>query len=106
MTFEYEKTLRTLLHPDVWPHAGRPSFVTLLMEKGVPTSGVALDKAVGLRLIFREPSPIRCFSNHFLFYLYSTVADSAYRSWSQLAADAPALLPPERFHFEVLNLGS
>src|SRR5579862_4596497 len=23
MTFEYEKTLRTLLHPDFWPHAGR-----------------------------------------------------------------------------------
>jgi len=66
---------------------------------------VAIERAVGLRLIFREPSPIRCFSNQFLFYLYSTVANSAYQSWSQLAAEAPALLPPERFHFEVLDIG-
>src|SRR3569832_912024 len=40
ITFECEDTLRKLLHPDVWPHASRASFVTLLMEKGVPTQGV------------------------------------------------------------------
>src|SRR6267143_1854639 len=33
ITFECEDTLRQLLHPDVWPHASRASFVTLLMEK-------------------------------------------------------------------------
>src|SRR5579883_1528268 len=32
ITFEYEDTLRKLLHPDVWPHASRASFVSLLME--------------------------------------------------------------------------
>jgi len=106
ITFESEGALRALLHPDVWPHASRASFVTLLRDKAVPTPGVALEKAVGLRLMFREPSPIRCFSSQFLFYLYSIVADTAYQSWSQLTPEAPALLPPERFNFDVYNLGS
>ena len=79
ITFEHEGALRKLLHPDVWPHASRASFVTLLREKGVPaTSTVALEKAVGLRLTFRQPPPIDCFSSQFLFYLNSTVADSAF----------------------------
>ncbi len=42
ITFECEETLRKLLHPDVWPHASRASFVTLLMDKHVPTHGAAL----------------------------------------------------------------
>jgi hypothetical protein len=104
ITFESRETLRQLLHPDVWPHAGRASFVTLLMEKRVPTPGVALERAVGLRLTFRQPPPIDCCSNQFLFYLNSSVADSAYQTWSHLVAQAPALFPPERFHFEVLSL--
>lgn len=104
ITFELEETLRNLLHPDVWPHAGRASFVKLLMEKDVPTQGVALDRAVGLRLTFRQPPPIDCFSNQFLFFLNSTVASSAYRTWWALGPDSSALLPPERFHFEVLDL--
>ena len=104
ITFECEETLRKLLHPDVWPHASRASFVTLLMEKGVPTQGVALERAVGLRLTFRQPPPIDCFSNQFLFYLNSTVANTAYQTWSQLVPQSPSLFPPERFHFEVLNL--
>jgi hypothetical protein len=104
-TFENENTLRQLLHPDVWPHANRASFVTLLVDKGIPTHGVALEKAVGLRLMFREPSPIRCLSNQFLFYLNSIVAETAYQSWSQLVPDVPALLPPERFHFDILDIG-
>ena len=85
ITFESEGTLRTLLHPDVWPHASRASFVELLREKGVPTGGVALDRAVGLRLTFRQPPPIDCFSSQFLFYLNSPVADTAYQTWSHLA---------------------
>jgi hypothetical protein len=104
ITFESQETLRKLLHPDVWPHASRASFVTLLMEKHVPTRGVALDRAVGLRLTFRQPPPIDCFSNQFLFYLNSTMASNAYETWSHLAPVEPALLPPERFHFEVLDL--
>jgi hypothetical protein len=104
ITFESEATLRTLLHPDVWPHAGRASFVALLMDKRVPTRGVALERAVGLRLTFRQPPPIDCFSNQFLFYLNSTVADSAYQTWSHLIPQAPVMFPPERFHFEVLNM--
>jgi hypothetical protein len=106
ITFECEDTLRKLLHPDVWPHASRASFVTLLVEKAVPTYGVALEKAVGLRLTFRQPPPINCFSNQFLFYLNSTVADTAYQTWSHLIPQAPTLFPPHRFHFEVLNIGN
>jgi len=100
-TFENENTLRQLLHPDVWPHASRASFVTLLADKHVPTRGVELERAVGLRLTFRQPPPIDCFSNQFLFYLNSRVADTAYQTWSHLVPEAEALLPPERFHFEV-----
>jgi hypothetical protein len=106
ITFESEGTLRTLLHPDVWPHASRASFVTLLMEKAVPTQGVGLEKAVGLRLTFRQPPPIDCFSSQFLFYLNTTVAGSAYQTWSHLIPQAPALFPPDRFHFEVLDIGN
>ncbi|PWU03846.1 MAG: hypothetical protein C5B51_18150 [Terriglobia bacterium] len=104
ITFETEDVLRHLLHPDVWPHASRASFVTLLRDKHIRTDGVQLERAVGLRLTFRQPPPIDCFSNQFLLYLNSTMADSAYRTWSQLIPVAPGLLPPERFHFEVVNL--
>src|ERR1035437_3312176 len=83
ITFESEGVLRRLLHPDVWPHASRASFVELLREKDVPTGGVALEKAVGLRLTFRQPPPIDCFSSQFLFYLNATVAGTAYHAWSQ-----------------------
>lgn len=105
ITFESEDTLRQFLHPDVWPHASRASFVNLLMEKEVPTHGVALERAVGLRLTFRQPPPIDCFSNQFLIYLNSTVAGTAYETWSHLIPGATSLLPPNRFHFEVLDLG-
>lgn len=104
ITFECEDVLRNLLHPDVWPHASRSSFVSLLRDKDVPTAGVALERAVGLRLTFRQPPPIDCFSNQFLLYLNSPVADTAYQTWSHLVPDAIVLFPPERFHFEVLNL--
>jgi hypothetical protein len=106
ITFECEDTLRHLLHPDVWPHASRASFVTLLRDKDVPTPGVEIEKAVGLRLTFRQPPPIDCFSNQFLFYLNSTVADSAYQTWSHLIPIEAALFPPERFHFDVVNIGN
>ena len=36
------------------------------MDKDVPTQGVAPERAVGLRLTFRQPPPIDCFSNQFL----------------------------------------
>ena len=103
-TFENVDTLRQFLHPDVWPHASRASFVTLLEDKGVPAGGVALERAVGLRLTFRQPPPIDCFSNQFLFYLDSAVANSAYSTWSHLSPHALALFPPDRFHFDVLDV--
>lgn len=106
MTFDFDSTLRALLHPDVWPHASRSSFVTLLQEKHVETGGIAVEKAVGLRLTFRQPPPIDCFSNHFLIFLNSPVADSAYQTWSHLGPNGAALLPPDRFHFEVVKLAS
>src|SRR5271157_3249615 len=103
ITFGTRLELRNLLRPDVWPHAGRSSFVTLLGDKHVDTHGVDIERAVGMRLTFRQPPPIGCFSNQFLFYLSSTVAGSAYDAWSRLARRAPSLLPPDRFHFEVLE---
>ena len=106
ITFESEDVLRQLLHPDVWPHASRASFVTLLQNKHVPTQGVTIERAVGLRLTFRQPPPIDCFSNQFLLYLNSSVADTAYQTWSHLGPDGLMLLPPERFHFEVVDISN
>jgi hypothetical protein len=103
ITFETEATLRNLLHPDVWPHASRSSFVTLLVDKDVHAP-VSLENAVGMRLTFRQPPPIDCFSNQFLFYLNPTVTSTAYQTWAHISDNAPTLLPPERFHFEILDL--
>jgi len=104
ITFENVQALRQLLRPDVWPHAGRASFVTLLEDKHVDPRGVALERAVGLRLTFRQPPPIDCISNQFLFFLDSPVATSAYQTWSRLSPHTSALLPPERFHFDVVDV--
>jgi len=106
ITFESRAALRNLLRPDIWPHAGRSSFVTLLADKSVPTDGVVLENAVGLRLTFRQPPPIDCFSNQFLFYLNNTVAGTAYQTWAGLNSVQPASLPPERFCFQVVNMAA
>jgi hypothetical protein len=103
-TFDARIDLRNLLHPDVWPHAGRSSFVTLLEDKAVETSGVGIERAVGMRLTFREPPPLKCFSNQFLFYLNSTVGNTAYQTWARLTPSPVSALPPERFMFDVVNL--
>src|SRR5579864_1829123 len=94
-TFGTRLELRNLLRPDVWPHAGRASFVTLLE-----------DKAVGLRLTFRQPPPISCFSNQFLFYLNGTVATTAYQTWAHMMPDPVSSLPPERFRFDIIDMSS
>jgi hypothetical protein len=104
ISFENEDTLRKLVHPDVWPHASRASFVELLRAKALPIGGVTLEKAVGLRLAFRQPPPIDCVSNQFLFYLDSTITNSAYDRWSHLSMTELALLPPDRFHFDVVDV--
>jgi hypothetical protein len=104
ITFSSNDTLRPLLHAHVWPHAGRSSFVELLLRKQVETHGVALDKAVGTRLTFRQPPPINCCSNQFLFYLKSSLADSAYQTWARMKVDRAGQFPPNRFHFEVLEM--
>ncbi len=104
ITFESEAALRNLLRPDLWPHAGRSSFVDLLIDKSIPTGGVVLENAVGLRLTFRQPPPIGCFSDQFLFYLNDSVAGSAYQKWAGLTEGASASLPPERFCFQVVNM--
>jgi hypothetical protein len=57
-----------------------------------------------MRLTFRQPPPIRCFSNQFLLYLNSPVAATAYTTWSQLAPEPVSSLPPERFRFDVLKI--
>src|ERR1700749_2347601 len=53
ITFGTRIELRNLLKSDVWPHAGRSSFVTLLEDKSVGAKNVELEKSVGLRLAFR-----------------------------------------------------
>jgi len=102
-TFETRASLRNLLRADLWPHAGRSSFVTLLEDKAVDTQGVPIEKAVGLRLTFRQPPPLRCFSNQFLLYLNSPVGQSAYHTWSSMTPNPISSLPPERFQFQVLS---
>jgi hypothetical protein len=104
MTFEMRPDLRPLLRADVWPHAGRTSFVHLLRDKAVDTGGVTLERAVGMRLTFRQPPPIKCFSNQFLFYLNSTVGSTAYQTWAAMNLSPVSAFPPERFTFRVVNM--
>jgi hypothetical protein len=104
ITFGTRVELRHLLSNDVWPHAGRSSFVTLLEDKEVKTHGVELERAVGLRLAFRQMPPIRCCSDQFLFYLNHSVAESAFRTWHSMTPTPISSLPPERFDFEVVNI--
>jgi hypothetical protein len=106
ITFESIDALRGLLKKDLWPHAGRSSFVDLLVEKSIKANGVGLERAVGMRLTFRQPPPIDCFSNQFLVYLNSRVAQSASDTWSHMSAATPAHFPPSRFHFEIHDLAS
>jgi hypothetical protein len=103
-TFDINRELRNILRHDVWPHAGRSSFVTLLLDKAVKTNGVELQKAVGLRLTFRQPPPISCFSDQFLFYLNGSVASTAYQTWTHMVPDPVSSLPPERFSFQVYTM--
>jgi hypothetical protein len=104
MTFEITNDLRALLSANVWPHAGRTSFIDLLRDKDVDTGGVTLEKAVGMRLTFRQPPPIKCFSNQFLFYLNASVASTAYDTWAAMSPKPVSALPPERFTFQVVNM--
>jgi hypothetical protein len=104
ITFGARIELRNLLNSDVWPHAGRSSFVTLLEDKAVGSNNVELEKAVGLRLAFRQMPPIRCCTDQFLFYLNSSVAHTAYRTWQTMTPTPISSLPPERFQFEVVNM--
>lgn len=103
ITFEAEAVLRKLISPSVWPHAGRSSFVRLLGDKAVGTS-ITLENAVGMRLTFRQPPPIDCVSDQFLFYLHSTVTGTAYLTWASMNSDSRAVFPPNRFYFQVLDL--
>jgi len=103
-TFDARIDLRNLLRADLWPHAGRASFVTLLEDKLVETGGVEIAKAMGMRLTFRQPPPLKCFSDQFLFYLNSSVANTAYQTWAHMTPSPVSALPPERFQFQVFNM--
>lgn len=104
LTFNSHIELRNLIRTDVWPHAGRSSFVQLLEDKAVNTDGVALEQAVGLRLSYREPPPISYFSNQFLFHLSPTLAIIAFKTWAHLSPAPVSLLPPERFRIQVVKM--
>jgi hypothetical protein len=101
ITFETRMDLRALLKPDLWPHAGRSRFVTLLKDKNCTVEGVEPEQSVGLRLAFRQPPPLKCCSDQFLFYLNTNLAASAYQAWSGLTPEPVTSLPPERFSFEI-----
>jgi hypothetical protein len=103
-TFQFSEQLRRVLRPDVWPHASRSSFVTLLEDKAVRPERIDLERAVGMRLTFRQPPPIGCFSNQFLFYLNLSVATTAYQTWSHMAPEPISSLPPERFTFQIVDM--
>ena len=103
-TFELNANLRPFLRGDVWPHAGRKSFVDLLKDKQVTADSGSLESAVGMRLTFRQPPPIACFSNQFLLYLNGTVATTAYGTWASMNPDPVSSLPPERFHFNIVTM--
>jgi hypothetical protein len=104
LTFDSRMELRNLLRTDVWPHAGRSSFVQLLEDKAVDTHGISLEEAVGLRLSYREPPPISYFSNQFLFYLNQTVSTTAFETWAHLSPAPISSLPPERFRIQVIKM--
>ena len=104
ITFGARLELRNLLSSDIWPHAGRSSFVMLLEDKEVKTPGVNLEKAVGLRLAFRQMPPIRCCSDQFLFYLKNSLAQNAYQTWLDTIPNPVSSLPPERFQFEIVDM--
>lgn len=103
-TFDSRIELRNLLRGDIWPHAGRSSFVQLLEDKAVDSDGVSLERAVGLRLAFDHPPALSALSDHFLFYLGSDMALAAYHNWAHLTAPPISSFPPERFSFEVINM--
>ncbi len=102
-TFQTQPNLRALLRPDVWPHAGRSSFVTLLEDKRVPVDDIDLENAMGYRLTFRQPPPIEFFSDKFLLFLNSTLAANAYQTWADSSGEELPSLPPERFQFFVMT---
>lgn len=103
-TFELRSDLKPLLRPDIWPHAGRTSFVTLLEDKQIDTGGVDLHKAIGLRLAFRQLPPLGCYSDQFLIYLNTPVAASAFDAWARMSPEPHCSLPPERFELQVVRM--
>ncbi len=101
--FARTPVLKPCLAPDIWPHAGRSSFVRLLADKGVRPEAELLE-AVGLRLAFRQPLPLNCVSDNFLFFMGQTLSATAFRSWETMSPPPHHDLPPERFSFEVVVL--
>lgn len=102
-SFESQPSLRALLRPDLWPHAGRSSFVTLLEDKRAADGRIALENAMGYRLTFRRPPPIEFFSEKFLFLLNASLGAKAYEAWAGDGSEHEASLPPERFQFLVMT---
>ena len=95
--------LQWLLQTHIWPHTNRSSFVRLLKDKYIASDEVDFLVAVGLRLNFLRPVPMRCFTSTFLHFLQSKVALAAYDSWAGTSGTI-TLLPPERFTIQVINL--
>jgi hypothetical protein len=105
ITFDHFPELRMLLHCDVWPHGGRSSFVKLLEDKEIGLPKVDLERAIGVRLTFRQPPPWGCCSNQLLLYLDARIAQTAYDAWAEKTPPPVLRFPPERFHCELIDMG-
>lgn len=104
MTFEARLELRHLLSTNIWPHAGRSSFVQLLIDQAYDRPNLQLTEAVGLRIAHPKPLPIQCCSPDLLIYLRPIIGEAAYRGWVEQTPGPISSLPPERFYLNVLDL--
>jgi hypothetical protein len=102
-TFKLNATLNPFLSPDIWPHAGRTSFIHLLETKNI-ADALETEQAIGLRLAFRKPLPLNCLSDQFLFFLSPAVTKEAFITWTSMVPPPIHRFPPNRFDFQVFNL--
>lgn len=101
-TFRSVEVLKFLVRPDVWPRADQKNIAELLPDKSI-CQEEELKLAVGARLSYRKLPPAECFSDKFLFFLEPAAAMAAYDAWAIMSPQR-ASLPPERFHFEVIDI--
>ncbi len=104
LTFSLKGNLNKLLRPDLWPHAGRISFISLLKTKAPEQIPTRVEEALGLRLTFNRFPPLVCLTDQFLLLHAPTIAGQAFETWAKKAPAPTSLLPAERFNFQVVDI--